>query len=490
MEQTPHGAQPLASPPVADGRIAHLRGRVTEGAEWAATTAWHPVVIARAAYERDRDIGGGLLAGAIAFRLFVWLAAFLVVIVSILGFIDAAGGDAAATLGDGGITAIAASEITQAASDAQRSRWLLLLAGLYALFSTSRTMVRALWTASAIAARRPVTKPPDDQGRPGLQRLDPGAGGHRQRRGPAPGCDAGSRPDHHPRLHRRLPRRHLARLCAGCPARTSRPESCSRAPSSSPWAWTPYTWCPRSTSPIASSERRRPTGRWARPSSCCSGSTSSAGSSSPGVSSTQPCAKSARNGTLRRRGHDRSTVPLRDPGLGPGHRPRVVRAGPEGGGPRLLDPDLRRPPRRPVRPRPRPHGGRVGDDHAASRHHGAGQRLPPPRPGGEGGGHAGRAQRRPPRVRPRRGLDDDRLRDRRHSARPARPTHRAAGRGPHGHQGSVRRRPRRPRGRALPGHRPGGDAQAGPAPPPPDRHRRRRSPGVGVWPPGRPTSWA
>ena len=160
MEQTPHGAQPLASPPVADGRIARLRGRVTDGAEWAATTAWHPVVIARAAYERDRDIGGGLLAGAIAFRLFVWLAAFLVVIVSILGFIDAAGGDAAATLGDSGITAIAASEITQAASDVQRSRWLLLLAGLYALFSTSRTMVRALWTASAIAARRPVTKPP------------------------------------------------------------------------------------------------------------------------------------------------------------------------------------------------------------------------------------------------------------------------------------------------------------------------------------------
>ncbi|HEY8060916.1 MAG TPA: YhjD/YihY/BrkB family envelope integrity protein [Acidimicrobiales bacterium] len=145
---------------MADGRIARLRGRVTDGAEWAATTAWHPVVIARAAYERDRDIGGGLLAGAIAFRVFVWLAAFLLVGVSVLGFIDAAGADAAATLRDGGITAIAASEIAQAASDARRSRWLLLLAGLYALFSTSRTMVRALWTASAIAARRPITKPP------------------------------------------------------------------------------------------------------------------------------------------------------------------------------------------------------------------------------------------------------------------------------------------------------------------------------------------
>jgi uncharacterized BrkB/YihY/UPF0761 family membrane protein len=160
MEQTPHGAQPLASPPVADGRIARLRERVTEAVEWVGSTAWRPVVVARAAYERDRDVGGGLLAGALAFRLFVWLAAFVVLLVGVLGFVSAAGGDAAAALSEGGITAIAASQVQQTASDARQGRWLLLAAGLYALFSTSRTMVRAMWTSSQIAARLPVTKPP------------------------------------------------------------------------------------------------------------------------------------------------------------------------------------------------------------------------------------------------------------------------------------------------------------------------------------------
>lgn len=155
-----HQVQPLASPTVADGRIARLRQRVTGAAEWVGTTAWRPVVIGRAVYERDRDVGGGLLAGALAFRLFVWMAAFVVVLVAILGFIDAAGGDAAATLSEGGITAIAAGQVSEAAKDASRGRWLLLAFGLYALFSTSRTMVRAMWTASQISARLPVTKPP------------------------------------------------------------------------------------------------------------------------------------------------------------------------------------------------------------------------------------------------------------------------------------------------------------------------------------------
>ncbi len=132
-----HQVQPLASPPVANGRIAHLRNRVTEATEWAMTSTRRPVVIGRAFYERDRDVGGGLLAGALAFRLFVWLAAFVVVLVAVLGFIDAAGGNAADALSDGGITAIAASQVSEAAGDARRGRW-LLLAGLFALFSTAR----------------------------------------------------------------------------------------------------------------------------------------------------------------------------------------------------------------------------------------------------------------------------------------------------------------------------------------------------------------
>ena len=148
----------------ATGRISRLRARVLEGVEWVMTTAWRPVVIGRAAYERDRDIGGGLLAGAIAFRFFVWIAAFSVVVVALLGFVADSGGDPAQALADGGVTAIAASEVASAAADVRDGRWLLLLGGLYALFSTSRTMARALWTTSAIAWRQPVTRSPTVKG--------------------------------------------------------------------------------------------------------------------------------------------------------------------------------------------------------------------------------------------------------------------------------------------------------------------------------------
>jgi uncharacterized BrkB/YihY/UPF0761 family membrane protein len=142
---------------VTEGRVARTRSRITEGVEWAATTAWRPVVVARAVYERDRDIGGGLLAGAIAFRLFVWLAAFVVVGIAVLGFFEAGG---AGLVDSTGLTGIAAEQVTGAGRDARRGRWVLLLAGLYALFSTSRTMVRVVWTTSAIVWRAPVTKPP------------------------------------------------------------------------------------------------------------------------------------------------------------------------------------------------------------------------------------------------------------------------------------------------------------------------------------------
>jgi membrane protein len=145
---------------VAKGRVAHLRERVDKTVDWAMTTAWNPVVIARDVYERDREVSAGVLAGAIAFRLFVWLAAFVVVVVSILGFVAAAGHDAAADLGDGGVTSIAASQVATASSDAQSGRWFLLVVGLYALFSSSRTMVRTLWASSSIAAGVAITKAP------------------------------------------------------------------------------------------------------------------------------------------------------------------------------------------------------------------------------------------------------------------------------------------------------------------------------------------
>ena len=139
---------------------AHRRAQVEELLELAATTAWAPVVLAREAYQRDRDIGGAVLAGAIAFRVFVWLLAASLVAVALLGFVRASGestGDVATNLG---VTAFAASSVSQAAADVQRSRWLLLGLGLWALYSASKHALRSMWVTSALVWRVPMTKPP------------------------------------------------------------------------------------------------------------------------------------------------------------------------------------------------------------------------------------------------------------------------------------------------------------------------------------------
>src|SRR5262249_4173427 len=44
-------------------------------------------------YERDRERAGFLLAGALAYRLFLWLLPFTLVIVGGLGFLEAASHD-------------------------------------------------------------------------------------------------------------------------------------------------------------------------------------------------------------------------------------------------------------------------------------------------------------------------------------------------------------------------------------------------------------
>ncbi len=140
--------------------VAHRRTQVEELLEVAATTAWTPVVLAREAYQRDRDIGGGVLAGAIAFRVFVWLLAASLVSVAGLGFLAAAGGNAGETTANLGVTAFAARSVADAAGDVQRSRWLLLALGLWALYSASKHALRSMWVTSALVWRVPMTKPP------------------------------------------------------------------------------------------------------------------------------------------------------------------------------------------------------------------------------------------------------------------------------------------------------------------------------------------
>ena len=150
----PHRAQPLASPTVADGRIARLRARVTEGVEWAPTTAWQPVVVGPGRLRtgpRHRRRAPGRRPGLPAVRL--------------VGGVR--GGDRRrprvhrCRRGRRRRGPQRGGHHRHRRQPDQRRRrrtpggdaGLLLIGGLYALFSTSRTMVRALWTSSQIAAR-------------------------------------------------------------------------------------------------------------------------------------------------------------------------------------------------------------------------------------------------------------------------------------------------------------------------------------------------
>ena len=103
-------------------------------------------------YERDSGAGGSLLAGAIAFRLFLVAIPWGLVLLSILGFMQAAGGDRASDFADEVTTSPATSStITTAAKFAEDSRWTALAVGLFALVVAIRSLVKALRITHSLA---------------------------------------------------------------------------------------------------------------------------------------------------------------------------------------------------------------------------------------------------------------------------------------------------------------------------------------------------
>ena len=104
----------------------------------------------------DRIAGGPLLAGALAFRLFLWLLPACLVLVGLLGF--AAPGSARGATVDIGLGGTTATTIATATAQAHEARWWLVVTGLFALFRTSLTLARTLWVATLLAWQLPVVK--------------------------------------------------------------------------------------------------------------------------------------------------------------------------------------------------------------------------------------------------------------------------------------------------------------------------------------------
>jgi uncharacterized BrkB/YihY/UPF0761 family membrane protein len=115
--------------------------------------------------ESERDLGGGLIAGGVAFRLFLWLVPFGLVIASILSFwreVDPDGIEKGAR--ELGLGAAATAAATEALEASDRNVALVLVFGLVLLAWFTLGAVRALILAYALAwqlkpprIRRPFT---------------------------------------------------------------------------------------------------------------------------------------------------------------------------------------------------------------------------------------------------------------------------------------------------------------------------------------------
>ncbi|WP_169542303.1 YihY/virulence factor BrkB family protein [Solirubrobacter soli] len=114
--------------------------------------------LTRAAFDRDRHAGGGLLAGALAFRLFAALLPLALLATIALGYAstvdDSAAGDAGEQVG---IRGELLNSFSQGASLSTGTRWTVAVAGVFALLWSAMSAARAIRAAHSLAWEGRVT---------------------------------------------------------------------------------------------------------------------------------------------------------------------------------------------------------------------------------------------------------------------------------------------------------------------------------------------
>jgi membrane protein len=114
--------------------------------------------------ERDGEVGGGIIAGALAYRLFIWLLPLALVAVVGLGVAaDAASESPEQAANSVGLTSLVSSSVASAAGDA--NRWYALIVGIPVLLYATRSVLRALigthrlvWSELRAAAPKPTVR--------------------------------------------------------------------------------------------------------------------------------------------------------------------------------------------------------------------------------------------------------------------------------------------------------------------------------------------
>jgi uncharacterized BrkB/YihY/UPF0761 family membrane protein len=147
------------------GRVARLRSSLTSAVATATETAdgarrrWRAVDAAFATVERDRRAVGNVLAGAVAFRLFVYLLPLVLVVFSVLGVVARFDESTAGQLGDDlGMSKYLVDSVDTAAEESQRALWVLVPVALWATYWAGVGTVKVLRAIHALAWGQPVQR--------------------------------------------------------------------------------------------------------------------------------------------------------------------------------------------------------------------------------------------------------------------------------------------------------------------------------------------
>jgi uncharacterized BrkB/YihY/UPF0761 family membrane protein len=144
-------------------RVTHLRERAerTRAGIEARRADSDSIATAFEAVERDAQSGGGVLAAAVAFRLFMFLVPYAFVMVTGFGLASTAAGqnpgDAARSAGISGLFATA---VASTSTPSLANRLIALAVGGFALALTARSLVGVLWVVHRLIWRvQPTRKP-------------------------------------------------------------------------------------------------------------------------------------------------------------------------------------------------------------------------------------------------------------------------------------------------------------------------------------------
>lgn len=174
MTEPPGSAQPGDPERAkAESRTEHLARAARRGTERAkivsadlvarsevAREHYRSVDLAFEAHERDRRLAGGLLAGALAFRIFLLMLPLVLVFVAGFGlYSEADSASAEAASHSMGLTSYAANIVDQASAESHTGKVVALLLGLIGILFASRSAFRALRVIHALVWRLPIPKP-------------------------------------------------------------------------------------------------------------------------------------------------------------------------------------------------------------------------------------------------------------------------------------------------------------------------------------------